>query len=100
VSSYDFSVSLGLMPLGMAVAGPIAVAVGLHATLVALGALGMLAALSWLAVPDVRRVRRAGAVRPEPAPVAPPVVTPGVSVVAAPAVEGPRFERSARVEDC
>jgi MFS family permease len=100
VSSYDFSVSLGLMPLGMAVAGPIAVAVGLHATLVAMGALGMLAALLWLAVPDVRRVRRAGAVRPEPAPVAPPVVTPGVTVVAAPAVEGPRFERSARVEDC
>ena len=28
VSSYDFAVSLGLMPLGMAVAGPIAAAAG------------------------------------------------------------------------
>src|SRR6185295_1863051 len=69
VSSYDFSVSLGLMPLGMAVAGPIAETVGLHETLIAMSALGMLAALGWLAVPDVRRVRRGDA---EPAEVAPP----------------------------
>jgi MFS family permease len=99
VSSYDFSVSLGLMPLGMAVAGPIAVAVGLHATLVAMGALGMLAALLWLAVPDVRRVRRAGPAPTEAAPVAPPVLAPGLGVVA-PAGDGPRFEREAAVEDC
>src|SRR4051812_29291703 len=38
VSSYDFSVSLGLMPLGMAVAGPISEAIGLHATLAAMSA--------------------------------------------------------------
>src|SRR3954463_8983749 len=69
VSSYDFSVSLGLMPLGMAVAGPIAATAGLHATLVGLGVLGVLAALGWLAVPDVRRVRRGTA---QAAPLAAP----------------------------
>jgi hypothetical protein len=64
VSSYDFTVSLGLMPIGMAVAGPIAAIAGLHATLLGMSALGAVVALAWLAVPDVRAVRR-----PEPAPV-------------------------------
>jgi MFS family permease len=60
VSSYDFTVSLGLTPIGMALAGPIAAAAGLHATLAGLSTLGIVAALGWLAVPDVRRVRRPG----------------------------------------
>jgi len=60
VSSYDFAASLGLMPLGMAVAGPVADGIGLQATLAVMSGAGMLAALLWLAVPDVRRVRRAG----------------------------------------
>jgi hypothetical protein len=100
VSSYDFSVSLGLMPLGMAVAGPIAAAAGLHATLVGLGVLGMLAALAWLAVPDVRRVRRAAPAPPPPppAPVAEAPVPPDASVVGADG-DLARFERNARVED-
>jgi MFS family permease len=100
VSSYDFSVSLGLMPLGMAVAGPIAATAGLHATLVGLGVLGMLAALAWLAVPDVRRVRRASATPPQApptAPVAEPPVPPDAGVVGA---DRARFERTAQVEDC
>jgi hypothetical protein len=98
VSSYDFSVSLGLMPLGMAVAGPIAATAGLHATLVGLGVLGMLAALAWLAVPDVRRVRRAAPAPPPPAPapIAEAPVPPDAGVVGA---DGARFERNARVED-
>jgi MFS family permease len=98
VSSYDFSVSLGLMPLGMAVAGPIAATAGLHRTLVGLGVLGMLAALAWLAVPDVRRVRRAAPAPPPPAPapIAEAPVPPDVRVVGA---DGARFERNARVED-
>jgi MFS family permease len=94
VSSYDFSVSLGLMPLGMAVAGPVALAVGLHATLVGMGALGMLAGLAWLAVPDVRRVRRGDAAAD---PVMAPLVAPDVGVVAPGA--DVRFERSATVEE-
>ena len=61
VSSYDFTVSLGLMPLGMAIAGPVADAVGLHMTLIGMSVAGGAVALIWLAVPDVRRV-----VRPAP----------------------------------
>ncbi len=61
VSSYDFSVSMGLMPLGMAVSGPLAATFGLHATLRGLGVIGVLSALAWLAQPSVRRLRR-----PEP----------------------------------
>ena len=40
VSAYDFSVSMGLMPLGMAMAGPIADALGLQATLLGMSAVG------------------------------------------------------------
>jgi MFS family permease len=64
VSSYDFSVSMGLMPLGMAVCGPIAAALGLHATLRWMSAVGVAVALLWLAQPAVRAVRRP---RPSPA---------------------------------
>jgi MFS family permease len=101
VSSYDFTVSLGLMPLGMAAAGPIAAAAGLHATLAGLSALGVIAALGWLAVPDVRRVRR-----PERAPAAAgPHATPAAErpaeEPAAPGAtaDGVRFDRAARVEE-
>jgi MFS family permease len=104
VSSYDFSVSLGLMPIGMAVAGPIAAAAGLHATLVGLGLLGMLAALAWLAVPDVRRVRRAApdAAAVEPATTAAAVPVAEVPIAPEPGIvgaDGARFERSATVEE-
>jgi MFS family permease len=58
VSAYDFSVSMGLMPLGMAVCGPIADAVGLQATLLAMSAVGLAGALAWLAQPSVPRLRR------------------------------------------
>ena len=65
VSAYDFSVSMGLMPLGMAVCGPIADAVGLQETLLGMSAIGLAGALAWLAQPSVRRLRR-------PQPDAPP----------------------------
>lgn len=93
VSSYDFTVSLGLMPIGMAAAGPVAASAGLHATLVGLSVLGVLAALAWLAVPDVRRARRPG-----PAPAAPgPDGTAAAERVedepAVPGVAGPELGR-------
>jgi MFS family permease len=69
VSAYDFSVSMGLMPLGMVVCGPIADAIGLEATLRWMSAIGVAAALAWLVQPSVRAVRRP---RP-PAPDVPPV---------------------------
>jgi predicted MFS family arabinose efflux permease len=72
VSSYDFTVSVGLMPIGLAAAGPISDALGLHETLRAMSAVGLVAALLWLAVPAVRRVERpAPACTGEPEPVAP-----------------------------
>ena len=65
VSAYDFSVSMGLMPLGMAVCGPIADAVGLQATLLGMSAIGLASALAWLAQPSVRRLRRPGPPGPD-----------------------------------
>jgi MFS family permease len=68
VSSYDFAVSMGLMPLGLALAGPVADALGLHATLFAMSAAGVLSALAWLRTPAVRDLRRPQAAPPPPAP--------------------------------
>jgi hypothetical protein len=62
VSSYDYLASAGLMPLGTAVAGPIAEAAGLQETLVAMSAIGVVCSLALLAVPAIRSLpRRAGA---------------------------------------
>jgi predicted MFS family arabinose efflux permease len=58
VSAYDFSVSLGLMPLGMAMSGPIAEWLGLQATLIGMSAIGLAGALAWVAQPSVRRLQR------------------------------------------
>jgi hypothetical protein len=81
VSAYDFSVSVGLMPLGMAVCGPIADAIGLHATLRWMSAVGIVSALAWLAQPSVRALRR-----PEVAPEEPPATAPEALEPVAPAV--------------
>lgn len=109
VSSYDFAASLGLMPLGMAVAGPVADGIGLQATLAVMSGAGMLAALLWLAVPDVRRVRRTGPGDPAIAPAAAapadpvPAATGRFEGETSPFVgdrDGLRFERDpAPVED-
>jgi MFS family permease len=56
VSSYDFTASAGLMPIGLALAGPVAAAVGLHATLRLMSAIGIASALACLAVPAVREL--------------------------------------------
>ncbi len=84
VSSYDFAVSLGLMPIGMAVAGPAADAFGVQTTLFGMSALGVVAALAWLAAPGVRGVRAKGI---EPA------VAGGSGLLADP--DRPRFTRDA-----
>ena len=88
VSAYDFSVSMGLMPLGMAMAGPIADALGLQATLLGMSAVGLVGALAWLAQPSVRRLRR-----PTSALAPPLVSTP--SPGSAPAVGAGGRERHA-----
>jgi predicted MFS family arabinose efflux permease len=76
VSAYDFSVSMGLMPLGMAMAGPIADALGLQATLLGMSAVGLAGALAWLAQPSVRRLRRPASAAPPPIVSTP---TPGTA---------------------
>jgi MFS family permease len=78
VSSYDFTVSVGLMPIGLAAAGPISDALGLHTTLRAMSLVGVAAALLWLTVPAVRRVERpVPAPAPEPGAPAPALAPPG-----------------------
>jgi MFS family permease len=66
VSSYDFTVSMGLYPIGMALAGPVASVLGLQETLLAMSAVGVVVALAWLAQPSVRAVRRSTPRRPGP----------------------------------
>ncbi|PWI12794.1 MFS transporter [Streptomyces sp. Act143] len=65
VSSYDYLLSSGLMPLGLAVAGPVSEVLGVRPTLYAMTALAVPAALALLCVPDVRRLPA------RPTPVAP-----------------------------
>jgi hypothetical protein len=61
VSSFDYLAATALMPLGTALAGPIAAAAGTQTTLLGMSALGVAAALAFLAVPDVRRLPRGDA---------------------------------------
>src|SRR3954454_13265473 len=58
VSSFDYLSATALMPVGTALAGPIAAALGTQATLLAMSAVGVLCALAFLAVPGVRGLPR------------------------------------------
>ena len=70
VASYDYVASTGVMPIGVIVAGPVSEAVGIHATMAWMSAIGVAAALALLAVPVVRNLPRAdvlGTAAPDPA---------------------------------
>jgi DHA3 family tetracycline resistance protein-like MFS transporter len=54
VSSFDWLVSIGLIPVSFAITGPIAAVLGPRTTLVCAGALGGAAMIAFLAVPGVR----------------------------------------------
>ena len=58
VSSYDYLSTVGFMPLGVAIAGPVSETVGLHETLLAMSVVGWIAALSLLTVRSVRDLPR------------------------------------------
>ena len=58
VASYDMLISVGLMPVGTFLAGPVAEAAGLQATLVGMSVIGVASALACLASPSVRRLTR------------------------------------------
>jgi MFS family permease len=59
VSAYDWMGSTALRPLGLAIVGPIAGAVGVKETLLAAFALTMVSSLSLLAIPDMWRITAA-----------------------------------------
>ena len=63
VYSYDALGSIALVPVGYAIAGPIADAIGVRATLWGAAAIGIAVTLPVLAVPDVRRIERRAADR-------------------------------------
>jgi MFS family permease len=70
VSSFDYLSATALMPVGTALAGPVAAAVGTQATLLGMSAVGVACALAFLAVPRVRDLPRgAGALDAAPAAV-------------------------------
>ena len=64
VSSLDWLISTGLLPLSFALTGPVSAALGAEATLVGAGVLGALVTLAALALPGMRAIER----RHEPAP--------------------------------
>jgi DHA3 family tetracycline resistance protein-like MFS transporter len=59
VSSLDWLISIGLLPLSFALAGPASAAFGAPATLVGAGLLGAAVTVAPLLIPGVRRVERA-----------------------------------------
>ena len=59
VSSYDYVASVGLMPVGTALAGPASEAFGLETTLAAMSVIGIAAGVILCLMPSVRRLPRA-----------------------------------------
>ncbi|MGW1065182.1 MFS transporter [Streptomyces aureus] len=56
VSSYDYLLSTGLMPLGVALAGPVSDSLGVRPTLYAMTLVAVPSALALLCVPAIRRL--------------------------------------------
>jgi DHA3 family tetracycline resistance protein-like MFS transporter len=60
VSSLDWLISIGLLPLSFALTGPVSEAVGVRETLIGAGLLGAAVTLAGLLVPGVRAIERQG----------------------------------------
>ncbi len=58
VSALDWLVSIGLTPVSFALAGPVAEAIGVEATLIGAGVLATVACFAFLAVPGIREPER------------------------------------------
>ena len=56
VSSLDWLISIGLLPVSYALAGPVSSAIGVRSTLIGAGVLGALVTFAPLLIPSVRRV--------------------------------------------
>jgi DHA3 family tetracycline resistance protein-like MFS transporter len=64
VASFDWFISIGLVPVSFALTGPVASAIGAQTTLVLAGVLGGLVTLAGLFLPGMRRVEREVRLRP------------------------------------
>jgi hypothetical protein len=72
VTSLDWMISIGLLPLSFAVVGPMSAAIGADATLILAGLLGAISVLVVLLVPASRGPERDGSLAArEPVPVSP-----------------------------
>jgi MFS family permease len=58
VSSLDWFISIGLLPVSFAITGPVAAAVGPRATLIGAGVLGAAVTLGFLFLPGMRAIER------------------------------------------
>ncbi len=71
VSSLDWFISIGLLPVSYALTGPVASAIGARATLVGAGVLGAIVTFSFLFLPKMRSIERVeGRSVPHPADIA------------------------------
>jgi hypothetical protein len=66
VSSLDWLISIGLLPVSFAITGPVSAALGLRTTLIGAGVLGAAVTFAALLVPGVRRMDEPGGVAPAP----------------------------------
>jgi len=60
VSSFDWFISIGLVPLSFAITGPVAAVFGARTTLVGAGILGAIVTLGFLFLPGMRDIERSG----------------------------------------
>jgi DHA3 family tetracycline resistance protein-like MFS transporter len=67
VSSLDWLISIGLLPVSLALTGPVSAAIGVRATLVGAGVVGGLVTLAALYLPGMRNLERSQARLPESA---------------------------------
>jgi DHA3 family tetracycline resistance protein-like MFS transporter len=58
VSSFDWFISIGLLPLSFAATGPVADAIGARPTLIAAGLLGAVVTMGFLFLPGMRAIER------------------------------------------
>jgi transmembrane secretion effector len=67
VSSLDWLISIGLLPVSFAITGPVSAALGLRTTLVGAGVLGAAVTFAALLIPGVRQMDEPAATAPMPA---------------------------------
>jgi len=69
VSSLDWLISIGLLPLSFALTGPVSAAIGVRSTLIAAGCIGGVVTLAALFVPGVRESGKFGTAEPPDSPL-------------------------------